>query len=313
LYILNNLDEFNEIFKIITMKVIQFIHPGSEHTCMTGSIWNTGAHKRKYLELSGNYLTDLSSEPLFAEKLYFWGEWEAQSHCRTIPNPIQDGPHFIFNPYYQFPLPANAANTDPFVFGSQFYYCFCKQPHYPSLRNLEPGDVILFGSCKNFNFVLDTVFVVKRRVNYKIGELDKLMKNFNQSFSDVSLLPLLKKEKCEPKHIRENEGCFKPDSGDNDDDDKPTDTFDEYSIYEAVMYKDRNDFNGMFSYAPSLADERGEAGFARPTINIPNVISPTLNQGLKITVVDDTTSYWASVTEQVLHEKLELMIENNLA
>jgi predicted N-acetyltransferase YhbS len=30
---------------------------------------------------------------------------------------------------------------------------------------LEPGDVILFGSCKNFNFVLDTVFVVKEHRN----------------------------------------------------------------------------------------------------------------------------------------------------
>jgi len=51
-------------------------------------------------------------------------------------------------------------NTDPFVFGGEFRYSWCLQPSRRSLRDLDMGSVILFGSRVNWKFVLDTVFVL---------------------------------------------------------------------------------------------------------------------------------------------------------
>ena len=68
----------------------------------------------------------------------------------------------------------------------------------------------------------------------------------------------------------------------------------------------------MFSYAPCLIKENGANGFARPVINLPEIISPTLNQGLKITETQDVKNAWKKVAEQVLNSKLSLMVENIL-
>ena len=294
------------------MQIIQFLHPGAEHNCQTGSNWNTSSHKRKYIELSGKYLADLKSEPISAEKLYFWGEWEAQSHCRAINAPIPNGPEFIFNPFYHLPLPVNAANTDPFVFGNQFYYCICKQAHYPSLRSLKPGDILLFGSCKNKEFVLDTVFVVKDKKSYKISQLKSTRTNYNKEFSDVSLSPLEQLNKAEKKEIVEHDNLCIPLGCDDETDYCAAVNEDEYFVYEAVMYEDRDNFNGIFSYSPCLSNEHGERAFPRPQIVLLAHISQTLNQGLKVTTTQDTQQVWQSVTEQVIKQGLGLMIENTL-
>ena len=63
--------------------IIQFPHPGSEHNAKTGTKWNTGAHKRKYLKVAGSYLKNLSSKPI-DDTVYFWGEWEAPSIIAPI-------------------------------------------------------------------------------------------------------------------------------------------------------------------------------------------------------------------------------------
>ena len=59
--------------------IIQFIHPGKEHTARSGAIWNNGAHKRKYLEVNGQHVEAIDTSPK-KDKLFFWGEWEAQSY-----------------------------------------------------------------------------------------------------------------------------------------------------------------------------------------------------------------------------------------
>ena len=58
--------------------IIQFPHPGSEHTAKTGQEWNTGSHHRKYMKVNGDYLETLNLKPK-KDNVYFWGEWEAQS------------------------------------------------------------------------------------------------------------------------------------------------------------------------------------------------------------------------------------------
>jgi uncharacterized protein YciU (UPF0263 family) len=63
-------------------------------------------------------------------------------------------------------LNVNDQNTDPFIFGDTFFYTICKKAQ---LKNLKPGDVILFGSefgKRGFEkFYLDTLFVVDKELS----------------------------------------------------------------------------------------------------------------------------------------------------
>ena len=60
-------------------------------------------------------------------------------------------------------------NTDPFVFHEQFLYRCCKQTTkkgQTQLAHLLPGSIVLFGSCVNDLFAIDTVFVVGEYRDY---------------------------------------------------------------------------------------------------------------------------------------------------
>jgi hypothetical protein len=293
-------------------KVIQFIHPGVEHSIKSGTVWNSGNHKRKYLRVSGKYLSNFNNLPLFSDQIYFWGEWEAQANFSKIKNTIKNGPKYIFEPFFNLPASINAQNTDPFVFGNQYYYFICKQPHYTSLRNLVAGDIILFGSSKNKQFVLDTVFIIKNKLPYKFSELTEFRKKYNSTFSEVGLGPLENSAFVPQKEIIFQDSFCIPISCDDKTDNCPVSGVNDYYLYEAVMYEDREKFDGMFSYAPCLANQVGENGFARPIINLPNIITSVLNQGLKITETNSAKEIWKDVTNQVLSSNLEIMIENIL-
>jgi len=76
----------NLTIKLKSMKmktIIQFPHPGREHTAKSGTKWNTSIHKRKYMKVKGLYLKNLSSKPI-DDTVYFWGEWEASSSVTPI-------------------------------------------------------------------------------------------------------------------------------------------------------------------------------------------------------------------------------------
>ncbi len=295
--------------------IIQFPHPGVEHSSKNGAKWNSGFHKRKYLKIEGTYLKDISSKPI-DDTIFFWGEWEAQSHVLPITQKQKNYPKNIFIPYYQ--LPNAKANTDPFIFGNQFYYCICKQGHYPSLRNLDSGSIIFFGSHKDGNFVLDTVFIVKDFIEYEVENIQKIKDSFNDVFFNVSLLPLNNITPVEPKYIIEdknNSGCNVPINGDDNNDYKPIcHTADnlKYRIYRAVMYDDRNDFEGMFSYAPCLPNTIGKIGFSRPEICQSQSVNCKLTQGIKISYNLNTKQVWNEITQQVLSQGLNLMIKTDL-
>lgn len=55
-------------------------------------------------------------------------------------------------------------DTDPFVFGERFRYGNCQQPSSTTLKNLEPGSLILFASTQGGKHLLDTVFVVGDKI-----------------------------------------------------------------------------------------------------------------------------------------------------
>ena len=289
---------------------VQFIHPGKEHTEKTGKIWNKGEHRRKFLEVNGEYLDSLEGS-VKQDTLYFWGEWEAKSDVTKISGNKKDLPHFVFKPFYSIPI--GNVNTDPFVFGTQFYYCICKQGSYTSLRNLNKGDVILFGSCLRGNFVLDTVFVVKDWDEYKVSKIPELRDKYNQPFYDVSLIPITKRPIVPEKMIIEKDSFCLPICLDDDTDSCPTHAVATYRIYKAVMYNERHNFNGIFSYSPCISKEnKGEFGFERPIIKIPSIISDNLKQGIKNTSVADSKMTWNLVTKIVLKANLSIMISNTL-
>jgi hypothetical protein len=292
--------------------IIQFPHPGGQHTAKSGTKWNTGIHKRKYLKVKGSYLKRLESKPINAT-VCFWGEWEAPSLVKSIKSNKSPLPKYIFEPCYTLPVTKNAANTDPFIFGDQFFYCICKQGHYLSLRNLEKGDMILFGSNLNKQFVLDTVFVIKDWCDYEITDLPKLKKKFNNAFFHTSLEPIINSTLVDAKSIsvdNSEELCL-PCIGDNKDDYKPAKLKDKYRIYKAVMYDDKDVFNGIFSYTPCLPDTLEHKGFTRPFINHP-ILSQELNQGIKIIKNQDVGQVWNEITTSILNDKLDLMINNVL-
>ncbi|MEE9315869.1 MAG: hypothetical protein V3U97_02040, partial [bacterium] len=154
---------------------VQFIHPGGEH--IPGNekykFWNTGNHKRKFIKNKGKYIKKLKDTPK-EKDIVFWGEWEPESKIvKSIPNSVRNGPKYIYEPFYTKFEEKNPPlqNTDPFVFGNQFYYTICQQykKEKPTqLRYLEKDSVILFGSCQNKSqFILDTVFVVGDYIDHE--------------------------------------------------------------------------------------------------------------------------------------------------
>lgn len=132
------------------------------------------------------------------EDICFWGEWEAQSYLLLRFDPLLPSnlPKCLVKPFYNISQRdflhqysnalihqslessadesdeskingQDACDTDPFVFhnGEGFKYTYCRQftrkGFTPvSLRYLEKGSVILFGSTIGNEFVMDCCFVV---------------------------------------------------------------------------------------------------------------------------------------------------------
>jgi|JFJP01.1.fsa_nt_gi hypothetical protein len=292
--------------------IIQFPHPGGEHNAKTGIKWNTSSHKRKYLKVEGSYLKNLSSKPIDGT-VYFWGEWEAPSKA-TPTGKKSPLPKFIFEPCYTLTVPNKVANTDPFVFGKQFYYCICKQGHYPSLRDLDKGSLIIFGSHKDSSYILDTLFVVKGWRDYKISEIPILKTEYNDVFYVASLVPMNNTSAVQCKITIEDKnetGICLPTSGDDESDNKPVKNVEIYRIYEAMMYDDVKGTDGIFSFAPCHPEPEGRSGFTRPAIEM-SYISQGLNQGIKIINGKAADKVWNDITTEVLNKGLNLMIETAL-
>lgn len=181
------------------ISVIQFTHPGGEHILnwqekKAGNIkgWNYVKHKRKFMRTIGTCLDD-QGRVLDNQDLLFWGEWEPTSSVVSVTQFHGNGvmPTLVQTPFLQKNQAGNVIappfiiktrsnvrkqymrqNTDPFVFADNFYYCCCKQ-HLKTLRSLDPGSIILFGSTifsqQGPYFVLDTVFVVGESRGYVPG------------------------------------------------------------------------------------------------------------------------------------------------
>lgn len=274
---------------------VQFIHPGGEHRPDVWLFkgWNRSAHKRKFLKNGGRYLRD---GKMGEGEVVFWGEWEAESEVvKEIHAPVPRGPRYVYRPYYVAPRSYEGLqNTDPFVFGGQFYYTGCQQRKKTGptqLRYLARGSVILFGSCvAQSDFVLDTVFVVDDWIEHSRRDYrDRLADAVPEAYKNVTILPWYQ----EP--FSDTKGCVRS---------HPTES---WRLYFGAML-DRP-LNGMFSYFPCLPYEEGGKGFARPRIRIDGVITDHLTQGKRLNPQESMPAVkrlWDEVTAQVQEQALML-------
>lgn len=138
-------------------------------------LWNrcvidmkSNSHKRKFIEHEGKYIESLSSKFEGEGLLRFWGEYEGHSEFELIIAlvniPYWNNPCAIHKPFF-CNQNINDQNTDPYIFGKNFFYAVCKKA---DLKNICNGDLIMFGSefgsKGNVKFYLDTLFVVEQEL-----------------------------------------------------------------------------------------------------------------------------------------------------
>jgi hypothetical protein len=272
---------------------VQFLHHGGEHKpdyCLFKK-WNKKDHQRKFLKRDGRYIAD---GKLQEGEILFWGEWEPESIMeRKIAAPILQGPHYIYQPFYVVPKSYEGLqNTDPFVFGDQFYYAVCKQPTFKQLSHLLPGSVILFGSRIDHAFVLDTVFVVGECWIDHSGVND-LKERVSQEFMDVTVSPWY-------KNVAKGRACAGA-------------TSQKCRLYFGASYD--KPVHGMYSFFPCQPYAEKPKGFARPKIDLRDVITDNLPMGVNLwpkrthlAGLDDMKLLWDKVVEQVIGDEQHLAL-----
>ncbi|MBP3269245.1 MAG: hypothetical protein J6L98_01065, partial [Bacteroidales bacterium] len=254
------------------------IHPGVEPACGHNKIGhkivvppNTGkTHRRKLICRNGKVLG--SNNTALAKLLYFWGEYESGSEAVVIgKGPISPkGLHFTLLPATgSFNVARCSCNTDPYVYGDEFYYSCCKRKSRPG--TYQNGDIILFGSWKkggsppfSFSFELDTLMVVKE-------ERDLKMFSRNSNFYRASILPLARKA---PK-----------------------------SIVVGEMYHSKDNPKGPFSFVPcrtSICSSKPEINLSR--YGIINSGNPQMNPA----PVSVSAKEWSTIVSEVQNQGFEL-------
>ena len=276
---------------------VQFLHPQSEPSRSRGSKWNSEKHVRKYLRADGRYLDgDRPAEGT----IEFWGEREAESVVASeFQRPVPYGPRRAWSPCYEKKEDYQGLqNTDPFVFGG-FYYTGCQQ--YTSLgptqlRFLSKGSVVLFGSRVGGAFALDTVFVVAGWIDHDADNYRSVLEGkVLDAYWDVTLAPRYADGDalCGPvlPFCLPREGASE-------------------RLYFGATYD--CPFEGRFSFVPCLPAGSASAGFPRPTIELPGVLSPDLARKYKLNcrcIMSGVVNLWESVVGQVLRQGQLLGIE----
>lgn len=286
-----------------TLRAVQFLHGGQQAPVRTGTPawhqhiadampqaagytpWNTGAvHYRKFMSANARLLCSLDARPK-RSVIEFWGEWEPPSLADPVAEYIGGhGPRHIHRPVLAFDnrewvhaIGSSASsnndctNTDPFVFGDEFYYVCCHQKAFPTMRNLERGSVVLFGSRRDFQFVLDTVFVVADYLRWP--EDRSAIEQRTPSTYHRATLDYL-------------------------------DASESQVLYIGATYK--NPVHGMFSFVPCLPHSKTLGGFMRPVIRHSEAfpfISPRKTQGISTQLLTDLNQarhVWESVANVVV-------------
>lgn len=152
-------------------------------------LWNVSdVHKRKNLRSENATVIDMNGNVLPGQDITFVGEWECCSSY--VPNPPKSDFKRLHTPIYsQHDASVDCLNTDPFVFGKEFYYCCCKLKK-ARFDKIKLGDIVVFGSYtmngRVDKMVVDTVLVVNKIIEKSdIGKY-----NFSQCYRDVTISKL---------------------------------------------------------------------------------------------------------------------------
>lgn len=257
-----------------------FNHPGGERVLSSSEImkgialWNSGKHSRKYVEVDGEYLSSLNSTQVKA-RLGFWTEWEAASSFKKNNNTLSGFPLYIHTPLKPVnPNSNKLLNTDPCVFGDYFLYSNCQQytcqgKQATVLQNLEPGDVIIFGSYVSGHFVVDTVFVIKDVITINRRQVNsKSVQQVPLWYYDLTLNFLALTHK----------------------------------LY--IGATSSQPFSGMFSFFPSVTVSQMPSGFSRPVVL--NQYNKGRFRGFKYKGLDAPKILWNQVVQETLSAGLKL-------
>ena len=271
---------------------IQLHHSGWEHDRSCAETWHSLTdghdHQRKFLQLDGEW-TDKDGQA-HCDELWAWGEWEAESEeVHGLNQPGRDKrrfPRSLWRPYYRARNDYQGLhNTDPFVCGERFLYSNCGQRRGPrgpgkTLKLLDRGSLIVFGSCVSGDWVLDTVFVVADLIDYNAGSMRADVAHVvPKEFMDVTGGPIVDNEN--------------PDLA--------------LRLYLGATPEDP--VHGMFSFFPAQLSG-GDAGFRRPCIQLPSkYFNPAKCQGHKQTcdlTPETLRELWDSLVSQVRRAGLVL-------
>ncbi|HWO73411.1 MAG TPA: hypothetical protein VNN21_07620 [Dehalococcoidia bacterium] len=162
-----------------------FNHPGGEHVprkTVSEYEWNEQPHRRKFV-IADAHLAEKDDDGFTmaprSVEVALWAEWEPPSFCGRFED---DAHHPLLPRAWHRPVVGctptdKAQNTDPWVFGETMRYSNCRQERLRRLRELQPGDVLFYGSVKKmdergckidqYGFYLDTVFVIGRSADYR--------------------------------------------------------------------------------------------------------------------------------------------------
>ena len=304
--------------------IVQFTHPGAQHTLSPierrNGIkeWNTGEHRRKYMIAEGQYVINGGAALSTKQDLLFWGEWEPMSKIVKTYH-FKDytvNPKYLHSPFLKInkkglvqhvvikgsgtivpsavgcgggkKVCCNYQNTDPFVFDDSFYYSCCKQS-FRTLRQLDPGSIILFGSTiMNTKyggpcFAIDTVFVVDDRRDYTAGTYKKDLAGFIPPYYDQIMGFNSWANPTQP-----------------------------YTCYKGASF--RQPIDGMFSYVPCHPADNALTGFPRVILKKKDFCSIVEKIAVEKIAVEKTTVEKAAVEKAAVEKTVvNKFIVNNLS
>jgi len=311
-------------------KLIQFIHPGVVHEPNYNIVknqqlpchyeWNKGnGHKRKFVEGEGEYLTgSIGKWQINSTKtLRYWCEAEWNTNCKQIvhhpSSPQLPQFYHTFVSKRQEKPGNNGLGTDPYIFGDYFKYVICRQIKNSSLQNLSQDDIILFGSCKmnsskQFDFYIDTVFVVEKRLTEI--HLDKNpSKSIVNTYTGISkdyyrrtlsrlVLPTTSSNSCTTNTTSGCQASISMTSRCGNSNKTTNLQSKTVSLYFGKMYSQSKQ---LFSFVPIMINL---PAYSLPVLNYLNVqsnnqykngISSNLTRGIKITEIDKPVDVWQDI------------------
>jgi hypothetical protein len=278
--------------------VVQFLHPGNEHSKVSGISWNEGNHLRKFMRTSGSYKSSISDNTQSGD-IVFWGEWEPPAkHLESLAG-TGELPNNLFQPFppsiENYEMNGLEKDTDPYIFNEQFLYGICQQStdkDLNKLKTLPKGSVILFGSKLNNKFVLDTVFVVEDSIRYSLNEYQQILDDprIPEMYEDVFFKRLrgdsLNTSNCPPE---DSTNWLK----------------ETFTLYFGAN-PDRR-VNGMFSFFPCQTYKgTSKCGFPRPPLNLKGV-SQKMPRGYKhkfegINDSGDIKAFWKRIIDKLINQ-----------